>query len=354
MSRKSDKKAWAYAEERLLQVSRTFALNINVLKGKLHRSILLAYLYLRIADTVEDDPEMKAHEKERVLGLFADVFRDENLEMSKILAFENALPKSWHESEDPNMDLCCHSEVVVPLLATLPNAYIKPVRDVVIEMCGGMAKFALRQEAALSAGWFTLESVADLDEYCYYVAGIVGKLLTKLFAADSCLIGKEREAELAKLDVSFGLALQVTNIVKDCVEDSERKVCFIPEEICRRYGFAHSSELFGANADATKCGAVLAELVKKAWKHLEDSIAYTKLLPRMNMRTRLFCLWPLFMAAENLSLIGDGVSVFTSEKKVKITRDTVKRIIKDTMKHFYSNKWIDNEFKRIRTINTNA
>ena len=44
------KKAWLYAEEILLLVSRTFALNINVLKGKLHKSILLAYLYLRIAD----------------------------------------------------------------------------------------------------------------------------------------------------------------------------------------------------------------------------------------------------------------------------------------------------------------
>ena len=215
-------------------------------------------------------------------------------------------------------------------------------------MCGGMAKFALRQEAALSAGWFTLENVGELDEYCYYVAGIVGKLLTKLFSADTCLISKEREAELSKLDVSFGLALQVTNIVKDCVEDSGRRVCFIPEEICRRHGFEHSSDLFKAGADPQKCGAVLAELVQKAWRHLDDSIAYTKLIPNIKMRTRLFCLWPLFMAAENLSLIGDGVSVFTSDKKVKITRDTVKRIVKETSMHFYSDKWIDEAYARIK------
>lgn len=349
MSDKSDlKDAWKYAEERLLQVSRTFALNINVLRGDLHKGILLAYLYLRMADTIEDDPQMEAHEKERVLGLFANIFKEEDLTMAKVRAFDRSLPKAWHVSDDPSLDLCCHSQVVVPLLRTLPESFIKPIRDVVIEMCGGMAKFALRQEAALSAGWFTLESVGDLDEYCYYVAGIVGKLLTKLFAADSKLIGSKCEEELAKLDVSFGLALQVTNIVKDCVEDSERKVCFIPEEICRRHGFEHSSELFQKNADPQKCGAVLEELVKKAWKHLEDAVAYTKLLPRMNMRTRLFCLWPLLMAAENLSLIGNGVSVFTSEKKVKITRDTVKRIIRSTMVHSCSNTWIDNEFKRIR------
>lgn len=342
------KAAWKYAEDILQLVSRTFALNIQVLRGKLHRSILLAYLYLRIADTVEDDPDMKATEKDRVLALFADVFKTGELETEKIRTFVAALPESWHGSEDPNKDLCVKSEVVVPLLKSLPKNYQKPVCNVVIEMCGGMAKFALRQEAALSAGWFTLANVGELDEYCYYVAGIVGKLLTKLFSADTCFISAEREAELSKLDVSFGLALQVVNIVKDCVEDSGRRVCFIPEEICKRHGFAHPSELFAAGADAQKCGAVLAELVEKAWHHLDDAIAYTKLIPNIKMRTRLFCLWPLFMAAENLSLIGDGVSVFTSDKKVKITRDTVKRIVKETSMHFYSDKWIDLAYKKIK------
>ncbi|OWV20104.1 squalene synthase [Fibrobacter sp. UWB4] len=342
------KAAWKYAEDILQLVSRTFALNIQVLRGKLHRSILLAYLYLRIADTVEDDPDMKATEKDRVLALFADVFKTGELETEKIRTFVAALPESWHGSEDPNKDLCVKSEVVVPLLKSLPKNYQKPVCNVVIEMCGGMAKFALRQEAALSAGWFTLANVGELDEYCYYVAGIVGKLLTKLFSADTCFISAEREAELSKLDVSFGLALQVVNIVKDCVEDSGRRVCFIPEEICKRHGFAHPSELFAVGADAQKCGAVLSELVEKAWHHLDDAIAYTKLIPNIKMRTRLFCLWPLFMAAENLSLIGDGVSVFTSDKKVKITRDTVKRIVKETSMHFYSDKWIDQAYARIK------
>ena len=211
-----------------------------------------------------------------------------------------------------------------------------------------MAKFALRQEQALSNGWFTLESVSDLDEYCYYVAGIVGKLLTKLFAADSSLIGAEREKLLAQLDVSFGLALQVTNIVKDCIEDSGRRVCFVPEEICRRHGFEHSFDMFAEGADKKSCAAALGELVQKAWKHLDDAIAYTKLIPRVNMRTRLFCLWPLLMAAENLSLIGDGLSVFVSDKKVKITRDDVKNIVKNTMRHFYSNKWIDETYNKLK------
>lgn len=348
--------AWKYAEEILLQVSRTFALNINALKGKLHKSILLAYLYLRIADTVEDDPDMKASEKEVVLGLFGEIFRTAELREDAVAAFEHSLPESWRKSEHPYMNLCLHTHVVVPLLKELPETYAAPVRAVTMEMCHGMAKFALRQEAALSSGWFTLESVADLDEYCYYVAGIVGKMLTNLFAADTCLIGDRCKTEMQKLDVSFGLALQVANIVKDCVEDSGRRVCFVPEEICRRHGFAHSYEMFDVPTDVAiradfdkRRAAVMGELVKKAWGHLDDAIAYTKLLPNVKMRTRIFCLWPLFMAAENMKLIGNGASLFVSDKKVKITRDTVKRIIKSTSLHFYSDKWIENNYSRLKT-----
>lgn len=357
----SGKKAWCYAEEILLQVSRTFALNINVLKGKLHKSILLAYLYLRIADTVEDDPDMNASEKEVLLDKFADIFRTADLKDEAVAAFEDSLPANWRaRSTEPYFDLCLHTHVVVPLLKELPEVYAAPVRDVTIEMCGGMAKFAKRQEAALSAGWFTLESVDDLDEYCYYVAGIVGKLLTHLFAADTCWINDARKAEMQKLDVSFGLALQIANIVKDCREDSERRVCFVPEAICRKHGFAHSYDMFVGEAAMNAVGseaaadfekrraAVMGELVQKAWKHLDDAIAYTKLIPNIKMRTRLFCLWPLFMAAENMKLIGDGSSIFASDKKVKITRDTVKRIVKSTMKHFYSDSWIDKTYAEVK------
>lgn len=362
------KDAWNYAEKILLQVSRTFALNINILKGKLHKSILLAYLYLRIADTVEDDPDMTASQKEVILDLFANIFRTPELRDEDVEAFENALPESWRARRtEPYFDLCLHTHVVVPLLKELPEVYAGPVRDVTVEMCGGMAKFALRQEAALSSGWFTLESVDELDEYCYYVAGIVGKLLTHLFAADTCLIGEARKAEMQKLDVSFGLALQVANIVKDCREDSERRVCFIPEEICRRHGFEHSYDMFKSGDELVNSGealpatgsaeradydkrraAVMDELVQKTWRHLSDAIAYTKLIPNIKMRTRLFCLWPLFMAAENMKLIGDGSSIFSSDKKVKISRDTVKGIVKSTMKHFYSDKWIDRKFNEVR------
>jgi len=342
-----------FAEKILLKVSRTFALNINVLSGKLHRSTLLAYLYLRIVDTIEDDPEMSALQKENIFDRFANIFESEKIDSEKIKIFQEMLPAVWETSTDPNHILCLHSERVISLLEQMPLQYWSPIKRVVVEMCGGMAKFALRQKEQLASGWFILDSIQDLDEYCYYVAGIVGQMLTQLFHADSRYIHQAIFEKMQKLDVSFGLGLQVTNIIKDIVEDSQRKVCFIPQEICHRYGFQNSFDIFASDAHKDARAAIVQELIEKAWNHLEDAVRYVLLIPRRNRRIRLFCLWPLLMAAENLRLIGNGKVIFESDKKAKISRKTVKRIVRATMLHFYSNSWIKKEFARLRSSNNN-
>ncbi len=336
---------YEYAEQMLLKVSRTFALNINVLRGSLHQAVLLAYLYMRIADTIEDDAILSASEKNRLLTLFSSVFEKNAKVEEKLFSFVNALPPHWINSNRADEELSLQAFRTVPLIKNLPEMFALPIAETVREMCKGMGKFALRQEASLEHGWFTLEKVSDLDEYCYYVAGIVGKFLTHVFYAACPGISRETYQKMQQLDVSFGLALQVTNIVKDVLEDAERSVCFIPEEICRKHGFQHSNELFGEKANPAERAAVLAELVQKAWSHVRDGVEYTLLIPRRYCRVRLFCLWPLLMAAENLRLIGDGRAVFETTGKVKISRNTVKKILKQTTLHFYSNRWIRKTFE---------
>lgn len=337
-----------YADKMLLLVSRTFALNINRLSGNLRKVVLLAYLYLRIADTVEDDARLPVDEKLRLLKMFADVFRDGSDVEKSTEAFVSALPEYFRSSENPNYDLCENALTVVPLLWIFDADYVKPVCETVVEMCEGMAASLQSMETSLEKGWFTLETMSELSRYCYYVAGIVGKLLTRLFAAKNPAIEGEKLLKMKTLDVSFGLALQLVNIIKDVREDSERKVCFVPETICRTHGFESSPAMFGPLADKKARASVMKELVREAWKHLSDAIEYTILIPRRNPQIRLFCLWPLFMAAKNLSLMGDCSHLFDVESKVKITRSDVKRIIRKTTLHFYSNSWIRRNFEMLR------
>lgn len=339
---------WKFADEILLKVSRTFALNINVLVGEPHDAILLAYLYMRIADTIEDDPEMNAGEKEALLDKFAAIFRvEEAAAASKLSEFQAAIPAAWRTSSDFYHVLVRNTHRVVPLLCELSPPIVNATREAVCEMCAGMAKFALRQEASLAGGWFMLESVSDLEEYCYYVAGLVGRFLSKVFYEAVPRLDGEAFAKMKQLDVSFGLALQITNIVKDIREDSARKVCFVPNDLCRRHGFKESSELFAEGADPEARAAAVFELCKKTWQHVADGVEYTLLIPRKCARIRLFCLWPLMMAAENLRKIGNCKAIFESVKKVKITRQDVKRILKTTTFHFYSNSWIRKTFAEL-------
>lgn len=342
------KTAFQYADKMLLLVSRTFALNINRLSGNLRKSVLLAYLYLRIADTIEDEADLSKEDKLNLLGLFSAIFSQDADVDASTEAFVKALPGYFQGSDNPNFDLCLHAATVVPLLWTLDKEYVQPVCDTVVEMCEGMSSSIVQMSASLENGWFTLETMSDLSRYCYYVAGIVGKLLTKVFAAKNPAISKDILYKLQTYDVSFGLGLQLVNIIKDVREDSERKVCFVPEMICHCHGFESSPAMFAPDADRKARASVMKELVGEAWKHLANAIEYTISLPRRNPRIRLFCLWPLFMAAKNLSIMGDCSHLFDKDHKVKITRDDVKQIIKSTTLHFYSNSWIKKNFEALR------
>ncbi len=76
---------------------------------------------------------------------------------------------------------------------------------------------------------------SDLDDYCYYVAGVVGEMLTDLFCDYSADIAGRRPA-LNALAASFAQGLQMTNILKDVWEDRSRGACWLPQEVFTRHG----------------------------------------------------------------------------------------------------------------------
>jgi farnesyl-diphosphate farnesyltransferase len=86
-------------------------------------------------------------------------------------------------------------------------------------------------------GRLRLESLEELQEYCYIVAGIVGELLTELFVlADPAL--EAVAGELRERAATFGEALQLVNIVKDAADDREEGRRFLPRSLERERVFA--------------------------------------------------------------------------------------------------------------------
>ena len=73
-------------------------------------------------------------------------------------------------------------------------------------------------------------SLAEWDEYCHYVAGLVGIGLSRIFAAsglEDSVVGKDQV-----LANSMGLFLQKTNIIRDYLEDIVQGRKFWPKEVC--------------------------------------------------------------------------------------------------------------------------
>ncbi len=161
--------------------------------------------------------------------------------------------------------------------------------------------------------------LTDLDEYCYYVAGVVGEMLTELFCEYSPQIARNRTA-MQGLAVSFAEGLQMTNILKDVWEDRSRGACWLPQEVFSRHG-VDLSHLSAEHHDP-RFAAGMRELVAVAHGHLRNALDYTLLIPADEIGIRRFCLWAIGLAVLTLRKINQNPK-FTAGAQVKVSRKAV-------------------------------
>ncbi|MFC1584108.1 phytoene/squalene synthase family protein [Fibrobacterota bacterium] len=331
-----------YARFMLQKVSRTFAINIQVLPGRLQLQVLLAYLFCRMADTVEDDATLPPAEKIPLLNQFRSLFPCKIGWEQEVKEWAGRLPGSWKESSSWEQLLAYHSKWIFTLYHDLPEKPALSIANWVREMCKGMAEFTQRQVSGREQK-FLIQTMNDLDRYCYYVAGTVGNMLCELFYHHSLLINQRSHGRLKRFSVSFGLGLQLINILKDVYQDLERNILYIPRSLMQDNNL--SPESFSLPESRGRAENITRRLIEKARGHLSDAIEYTCRLPRLEPRLRLFCLWPLFMAVETLILICEKGSIFHPGEKIKISRDQVKKILRHTSLICLSNLFIRRTFK---------
>ncbi len=333
----------AFARFALSRVSRTFALNIRILPLPLQNHVLYAYLYCRMADTLEDDSVLEPSEKIRLLKSFSALFTPAENPDENMYAFSAQLPTAWKTSPEWEHLLLVHASAILTPYLDFPVPVQQIISRCVNEMCEGMADFTAKQEK--SGGLNLIESIEDLDRYCYYVAGTVGILLCELFIGHSRHITAEKAKKLREHCVSFGLGLQLTNILKDLHDDKDRNISWLPGELLKSEHLTFQDFL---HSPAAKDGRrrIYRILFAKAQKHLEDALEYSCLIPRYNRQLRLFCLWPLFMAIETLALLAESLDALTEGVRLKIPRSKVSSIVGRTQLFWWSNRWIHSEFQK--------
>jgi farnesyl-diphosphate farnesyltransferase len=299
-----------YQDQILPHVSRTFALTIPQLPLGLRTAVTNAYLLCRIADTIEDEPALSPPETLAFLQRFSAVVAGQGDSRGLAREIEQRLSDRTLATE---RELVCNMGRVLGVLARLNPAQRAAIQRCVELMCYGMPRFQF------SASLKGLARSTDLDDYCYYVAGVVGEMLTELFCDYSPQIARHRPA-LSAIAASFAQGLQMTNILKDVWEDRSRGACWLPQEVFTRHGIDLAQ--VSSEPHDPRFGEGFRELVGVAHAHLRNALDYTLLIPGKETGIRRFCLWAIGLAVLTLRKIERNPR-FTSGAQVKVTRSTV-------------------------------
>ncbi|MDN7245297.1 squalene/phytoene synthase family protein [Planococcus shenhongbingii] len=255
----------------LKETSRTFYIPITFLQKDLKHSVASAYLIFRAIDEIEDHEETANEVKYSILMQLSELFKhpfNEEKYLQILEPVKEAMP-----------------EVTLRLgewIEACPENTLEIVMDSASEMAFGMAKWA-------KANW-QIHTRDDLDDYTYYVAGLVGVMLSELW--ELCA-GVKTDRDLA---IGYGRGLQAVNILRNEQEDlEERGVSFVPD------------------------GWTRAELFDYADENLAKADDYMKSLTKRSIL--LFCRLPLALAHKSLKAMKDG--------REKITRAEVEQTVEE-------------------------
>ena len=320
----------SYQASILPGVSRTFALTIPVLPGRLADVVTNAYLLCRVADTIEDDPGLSNEQKTLFHRQFLAVVKGDG----DPGAFAASLaPKLSAQTLPDERDLVRNTAMIVRLTRSFSDREQRALIRCLSIMCTGMPEFQRRRSLR------GLRDARELGEYCYVVAGVVGEMLTDLFCVHCPELLRKRRA-MKQLAVSFGQGLQMTNILKDVWDDRRSGTCWLPRSMFadRRFKLERMEDFH--DSEAFRAG--IHSLIAVTHRHLQNALEYTCLIPVREAGMRRFCLWALGLAVMTLQKLHHNPH-FKSGDEVKVSRRTVQATILATNLALSSNaalRWL--------------
>lgn len=300
-------------------VSRTFALTISELEEPLAREICVGYLLCRVADTIEDDDRIPPAEQAELLGLYHDVLDPDTTDV--LPEFMERVDEWIPAETDPDWTVVAETPRLLETFDALPTASKAEIRPAVQEMVQGMTLFVDRYAAQ---GGLRIETMDELEEYCWYVAGTVGHLVTGLVSRDS---SDKRQDRLYETADSFGLLLQLVNVAKDLATDyhAENNV-YVPQEVLQRYGL-EASDI----ADDTQSAAfepVVTDIVDRAEQYTDDARDWLETMPRRRGNTLGAWAIPFLLAVGTIRELKTRPRDVITEGDVKVSRSEVQALLR--------------------------
>lgn len=153
------------------------------------------YAYMRLTDDVGDEPGRSATERQQQLADWRD-------QVTGVLAGQTVTHPLW------------------PAFSDVCRKYQLP-HDALLAVIDGVEQDLSPQE---------FRDFAALQQYCYRVAGAVGICCIHIWGY--------RDARALELAIDCGLALQLTNILRDLAEDAAMGRIYLPTEDLDRFQYS--------------------------------------------------------------------------------------------------------------------
>jgi farnesyl-diphosphate farnesyltransferase len=300
--------------ELLHGVARTFALTIPQLPAVLADVVANAYLLCRIADTIEDEPQIDPQKKCALAGQFINIVAGQEDAQTLTQQLYPLLSAQRPAAEKTLIQQ-------IPRVIGITHGFSSVQREALLRCVTIMSKGMAYYQAHSSLGG--METLQQLNNYCYHVAGVVGEMLTEL----CCEYSPEMAAgqsELRELAVSFGQGLQMTNVLKDIWEDYSRGVCWLPRDLFMQAGFDLDHLPERHQSGKFTCG--LEQLIAISRSHLQNAGSFVMLIPPEESGLRKFCLWAIGMALLTLGNIQRRPG-FRSSAEIRINKVSLFTVI---------------------------
>jgi farnesyl-diphosphate farnesyltransferase len=310
----------AWCHEVVQDVSRTFAITIDVLDEPMSSSICVGYLLCRIPDTIEDAGHIPPEEQVRLLELYDGVLDG----TTEVEAFVAAASSWLPEDDDADWELVASADRVLGAFRHRPERVRDAIAPPTREMVSGMRAFVDRYAAD---GGLRIETRSELHEYCYYVAGTVGEMITNLVTTSET--DADARQVMDETAGAFGRALQLVNVCKDVGADfREENNVYLPSEELAAEGVPQDGITRPAHEEGVV--AVVQRTVADARGCLDQAQRYLEHMPtRDGNRTAAWAI-PFLLAVGTLREIESRPAEVLTSGGVKVSRSEVAAVIDRT------------------------
>lgn len=283
----------------------------------------LAYLFARAADTIADTDLLGREQRLQYLNMFRAQFRGDEVQPQAVQAIQSALLP--HQTDSAERVLLQRLPECLALFRQFDQGDRERIRWLMEVLPNGMEMDLTRFPGSSANELTALERPDELDRYTYFVAGCVGEFWTRMVCAHRPAMAHWDVDQMSTIGVRFGKGLQLTNIVKDLARDLHNGRCYVPTQWLDEVDLKPVDLLKPESLPTFR--PILLRMIRQAVEHLDQGWLYTMALPRLEIRQRLACMWPILLAGETLKRVAMAPDLLNPTVNVKAPRSVVYRVM---------------------------